>query len=401
MASSGKKDRSTVRRAPNGAGWYFGRTLRTNPVYTNQFVARVSDLDGCRATDLQRVMRAESNSGCTNLELVLSRDEERYFDDEECSLEPISFCLTEDRLTMVLEFSTESSMAPPRHSQLASRFVHDDYFDEEAAGAAILADVLGPVFTRNRASIVSIEPVYDYIWPPWRWRAHVRITTRARQLQDVYSLGADVIALAEAFGSRGKLTRDITAELVRAGHAKALIGQHENHWLDVKSQHYDLTTAAGQIRLAEAVAKFANGEVGGLVVVGMAGKKIPGGERINKVCPVPLDGNIIKRYQQAIEFRLYPPPDLLSIEPISMGDGGIVLIAVPPQPQELKPFLVHGAIVDGHVERAFISIVRRRGESSIPMSAPMIHATLSAGRALLQRGELPAGVENSKEGGSS
>jgi hypothetical protein len=62
----------------------------------------------------------------------------------------------------------------------------------------------------------------------------------------------------------------------------------------------------------------------------------------------------------------------------------LVLIDVPPQPEELKPFLVHGAIVNGRIEGAFISIVRRRGESSIPITAPMIHSTLAAGRALLR-----------------
>jgi hypothetical protein len=42
-------------------------------------------------------------------------------------------------------------------------------------------------------------------------------------------------------------------------------------------------------------------------------------------------------------------------------DGMLILIDVPPQPEELKPFLVHGAIVDGRAEGAFVSIVRRRG----------------------------------------
>jgi len=48
----------------------------------------------------------------------------------------------------------------------------------------------------------------------------------------------------------------------------------------------------------------------------------------------------------------------------------LMLIDIPPQPEELKPFLVHGAIVDGRIEGAFISIVRCRGESSIPITAP-------------------------------
>jgi hypothetical protein len=119
-------------------------------------------------------------------------------------------------------------------------------------------------------------------------------------------------------------------------------------------------------------------------------KTVLGGEEIHRLCPVPHDKAMLRRYEQAIADHLHPPPDNLSIETIDMPDDGmLILIDVPPQPEELKPFLVHGAVVDGEVQGAFISIVRRRGESSIPMTAPMIHSTLAAGRALLRRGEPP------------
>jgi hypothetical protein len=50
-----------------------------------------------------------------------------------------------------------------------------------------------------------------------------------------------------------------------------------------------------------------------------------------------------------------------------MPDNGLlIVIDVPPQPEELKPFLVHGAVVDGKAEREFISIVRRQGDEAIP-----------------------------------
>jgi hypothetical protein len=80
----------------------------------------------------------------------------------------------------------------------------------------------------------------------------------------------------------------------------------------------------------------------------------------------------------------------LSVSQIPVVGGHIVLIDVPSQPEEHKPFLVQGAVTtDGKVEGGFISIVRRRGEDSIPITAVAIHATLSAGRALLRRGEIP------------
>ncbi|MEV0537093.1 ATP-binding protein, partial [Kitasatospora sp. NPDC050463] len=185
------------------------------------------------------------------------------------------------------------------------------------------------------------------------------------------------------------LSRETTLDLLRSGNAQVLIGQEEGPWLDVKADHYNLQSQHGKISIAQAVSRFANAEHGGIVVVGMRGKKVPGGEVISGICPVPVDGRTLRQYQDAIEKQLYPPPDLLDIEVVPADGGSLVILHIPPQPEELKPFLVHGAVVDGRVEGAFISIVRRRGESSIPITAPAIHATLAAGRALLRRGELP------------
>jgi hypothetical protein len=83
----------------------------------------------------------------------------------------------------------------------------------------------------------------------------------------------------------------------------------------------------------------------------MTTKKIPGGEVIRSINPLPSNDRMCRRYQQALERRAYPPPDNLSVESIHIGnDEMLMLIDVPPQPEELKPFLVHGAIVDGQIE---------------------------------------------------
>jgi hypothetical protein len=99
---------------------------------------------------------------------------------------------------------------------------------------------------------------------------------------------------------------------------------------------------------------------------------------------------MVQRYKKALEAHLHPTPDNFRIESVDVRDDGmLILIDVPPQPEERKPFLVHGAVVDGEVRELFISIVRRRDESSISTTAREIHSTLAAGRALLRRGELP------------
>lgn len=94
--------------------------------------------------------------------------------------------------------------------------------------------------------------------------------------------------------------------------------------------------------------------------------------------------------RQAIEKRSFPFPTGLRIDTVETGPGeGLVVMSVPPQPEELKPFLVHRAIVGGKIQGAYISIVRRSGEDSIPITAQQIHSTLAAGRALLPRGQFP------------
>ncbi|CAM5726784.1 hypothetical protein STENM223S_07037 [Streptomyces tendae] len=178
----------------------------------------------------------------------------------------------------------------------------------------------------------------------------------------MYSIGQDVMAFLDALQG-GILTRETAVSLLRAEKADLLIGQPEGPWLDVKVDHYDLSGRSGKISLAQAVARFANAEHGGVIVVGMKGKKVPSGEIIKSVHPVPMDARVQRKYELAIQQHLYPPPDYLTVELVPHGYGMLVVVSLPPQPEELKPFLVHGAIVDGSVEGAFISIVRRRGET--------------------------------------
>lgn len=338
--------------------------------------AFVSDLDHCIASDLASAMRKAERHGSEN-DLVVADAEPDYWRVKDLSPTMVSFVMNEGRLMVEIIFTI-------------------DNFDDEDEQIHVNEVVLSPFLRRNRLESHGSWLHEGAVSPPWVWQARFGVNPRGRTLGDLYRLGLDAIALLEAAQS-GTLTRDTTADLIRAGQAQVLIGQPEGHWLDVKQQHYDLGTPHGQISLAQAVSRFCNAEDGGLVVVGMDTKRVPGGEVIRSLCPVNADGNMIRRYQNVIENRLYPPPDNMSIEAVACNGAALVLIDIPPQPEELKPFLVHGAIVDGRVEGAFISIVRRRGEGSIPITAPMIHSALAAGRALLRRGELPSDRRESPE----
>ena len=62
----------------------------------------------------------------------------------------------------------------------------------------------------------------------------------------------------------------------------------------------------------------------------------------------------------------------------------VLAINIPKQPAEMQPYLVHGAFVEGKLEGAFFTIVRRRGEGSITTSAQQIHAYIVAGKRYLR-----------------
>lgn len=336
------------------------------------FTLHASELTSIKATDFKAAMVTfldDWQDG--DVEVFVVEGDYDEFDDEYTPPGPVTFVQNQGKLIVRVTVVTKA---------------HED--DDEGSPEPIYRSALLPYLARHRATLHRVEMVANRATSPWVWEFDIHCSLRLRSMGDLHEIGQGAIALLDAVAS-GELTRETTLDLLRAGHAAVLVGQPEGSWLDVKSSHYDLDSTQGKISLAQSVSRFANAEYGGIVVVGMKGKKVPHGEIIHSVHPVPVDGKTLRRYQSALEHHLYPPPDLLDIE-CSAADGkGVVFVHIPPQPEELKPFLVHGAVVDGQVEGAFISIVRRRGEGSIPITAPAVHATLAAGRALLRLGQVP------------
>lgn len=202
--------------------------------------------------------------------------------------------------------------------------------------------------------------------------------------------GRDGFALLDAIKS-GALRVDSSLSLLLAGYPQLLVGLLESDWLEVKSQPYGLkapvpkVVEAAKIELAQDVARFANSRSPALLVIGLATDKQDGTERVSRVVPSKLTVLDVQQYRDVLDSRIYPPVEGLEISRVDLGGGrGLLVIHIPAQPEEYKPFLVHGTIAAGRVEGAFISIVRRRGEGSIPTTAAQIHATLAAGRAFLR-----------------
>jgi len=347
--------------------WFvLGEPRRCNR--SGQLLLHETDLAKISATDLQSALRRSCANYSADDEQVLVSDVPLTFFDRDSPVSAISFELLNNRLSLTVNL-----------------FLEEPALDTKDF-PALTRRTLTPLLDRHRMTLLDCS-MDDYSAAPFSaWTAKLGFATRSRMLGDLYAGGQEASLLWDA-ASMGVLSRETTGDLIRGGNAHLLIGTEEGHWLDVKSDHYDLSAERGKISLAQAVARFCNAEEGGLVVVGMDTKRIPGGERIRSLRPLVREQGICAKYRRVLDSRLFPPPDGLEIDAVNApGDGILILIDIPPQPEELKPFLVHGAIVGNRVEGAFISIVRRRGEASIPITAPMIHSSLAAGRALL-RGE--------------
>jgi hypothetical protein len=335
---------------------------------SSAYIAPLDIVRGVILSDLGRLLRPRLG----RWQLIVARDTEEWFDPD----------LAERALTL-----------RPAGRRFELEFIYVDEApvrgeDDETASRR-LSSYLSPLVQAQRATVVSVDLHEGAAVPPWPYVVVLSVPRGDWIVEKALRLADSATALLHAVGASA-FSRDVIVQVLRAGHPEALLGQPESICLDVKRQHYDLTDAAGKISLAQDVARFANAESGGVLIVGMQGKKVPGGEIISAITPIQLGGRDIRRYGQTIESYVFPLVEDLELFGVDAEAGSQLLaISVPPQAEELKPFLVHGAIVKGKVEGAFVSIVRRRGEHSVPIIAPAIHAMLAAGRALLRRGQLP------------
>jgi len=234
-------------------------------------------------------------------------------------------------------------------------------------------------------------------WEEWRERArsepheiHVLVSATAKStVAPLLAAARDAATLLAAY-ERGMIDVTGARHLVRAGRAHLLAGLAESAWLEVKGGPYLLSApgAAGTraaIELAQDVARFANGDCDAILLIGFKEKKDGKTSRLDRLAPVPLRDIDPQQHRSVIDARVVPPIDGLLVELVATGEGqGLLLISVPPQPREMQPYLVHGAVVGEKCEGAFFSIVRRRGEASITTSAAQIHAYIVAGKAFLQ-----------------
>jgi hypothetical protein len=225
-------------------------------------------------------------------------------------------------------------------------------------------------------------------------RAELTIGLRSgeNRMFDLIEAARDISAALAAAVDLKKMNVSLVQTWFRAGRFKLMLGLAESEWLEVKSQAYGIAAPAAssaherqKIELAQDVARFANGGVDAVLLVGYS-EGMRGTERVlQRVTPTSLSSVDAVRYQTVLDARIVPAVIGLLVEVVEAEAGGsLMMITVPKQPEELQPYLVHGAILGEKVEGSFFSVVTRRGEGSITTQASQIHGYLVAGRAALR-----------------
>lgn len=105
-----------------------------------------------------------------------------------------------------------------------------------------------------------------------------------------------------------------------------------------------------------------------------------GVDTISRVTPLPLPARSVVQYRSIIDAHVYPFVRGLEIFSSPYDKGELLTISIPAQPDDDKPFLVHGnlgSITDNRVKGQFISIVERRGNGAEYLSGPAVHGLLA------------------------
>lgn len=233
--------------------------------------------------------------------------------------------------------------------------------------------------------------------PERSWEIYISINSISITVGQLLSLRRELSS--QILFSRQEIKSARSAfETIRLGGIERLIGMSESDWLEVKSPPYEMKKDKfWEGDLAKDIACFANSEHGGLLIIGVASKRVEGDDKLIKITPIPSSGKRKQSYLGVLNRMIFPAVEGLQIERFSAGTAGgeILCILVPPQREELKPFLVQGALIFGEHEDGAILIPRRRGEGSIPITAREIHAFLAAGRTHLRSGRGQRSSDNS------
>ena len=246
--------------------------------------------------------------------------------------------------------------------------------DEDPAFELALPALVAPAVDRAAAR-VSFQP--DPVQGQW---LSVQVSMEPERFAgELLELALDLAALLAA-AREGQVDLRSARDLVLGGHARALVGLREGGWLDAKGAPYRLEHEREAWELAKDVAAFA-GVDGGLIVIPATTRLQAGVEVIDEVKDLPLSLVDEARYRDVIAARVYPVPRGVEITAVPLSpERGVLSIYIPPQPDDQKPFLVRGGVLDGRVMAQTVTVPWRDGDQTRYEDIAAIHTALRADR---------------------
>lgn len=367
--------------------WYVGNQSRS-PDY-GELVLHIDELVEVTVGELEALFREMALTFQPSAGVFIGKASD--LDPELVGIAQVGFMLRDGLLVPVVEFGL-----PWPEDERENERTFDDR-------EAVVQHLIAPLIARSGSAVMEFlsEP-YGYNIPdlgPGQYPCRIVLEAPAGAVtvRDLYELGDDVVRLIDAFFGDAP-TRGTVADLIRGGRSDLLVGLPESGWLDVKSQEYgEHKNRLASYNAAVDVTAFCNAEDGGIIVIGGStdgGKNENGGEIITAVDGLHEVRKKPSAYLASLRELVFPMPAGIRIEVIELQSGKpIILIDIPPQPDEQKPFLVRRAlgVCDGKVETGGFTIAQRRGEHNVHVDAASLHAQIAAGRALLKRGVIPDG----------
>jgi len=180
------------------------------------------------------------------------------------------------------------------------------------------------------------------------------------------------------------LNRNEIDEILASQDFEKLIGELENEFLECKSQPYRLDTNKGKRELAKDVSSMANSE-GGFILIGVMTKSSAShpGDKISKICPFKKELVQVDQYYKVIESWVYPHVGDLLLTWVSVGESsvkGIIIIKIPMQAKEIKPFLITNTLDENKRVEITFGYVERKRDNIKPTSAADLQRTLRDGQ---------------------
>jgi len=172
-------------------------------------------------------------------------------------------------------------------------------------------------------------------------------------------------------------------KIIDEGNFNFLIKKIENDFFDCKSQIYDLGNSHSKRELAKDVSSFANLN-GGYILIGPKTEKSEThfGEEVKEISFINRILIDTEQYNSVINDWIFPKVDGVEIKWITIKEGekGILIIKVPPQKENQKPFLIKKIIDEnGKNSEIIFGYSKRKQDKSESLTIENIHRIVRDG----------------------